>query len=238
MQKLDLSNVRFSKRDIEKGIRIPKYLTEELAYDLGVHIGDGSINLRKNRLNSTTITLSSNSNEIKYLKNVIKTREKLYNLNKYRIIKRNKERNLIYHSLALSTFYKSVFGIPWGKKLEIDAPEIIKNSKNLRIITSFIRGLVDTDFGVIRRVKYGKLYISIEGSSKSKKLIKSLSLFVKKLNIEHYNSYDIKSFDKRTNKTYTRNKIILNGFKRTNLFFKTIRPLNQKYKKEYGLEEI
>ncbi|MBI4894896.1 MAG: hypothetical protein HY831_00225 [Candidatus Aenigmarchaeota archaeon] len=53
---LDLSNVEFSKNDLRRRIRIPEILSEELAEDVGFHIGDGYMRSRKNK----------NDNEIKY----------------------------------------------------------------------------------------------------------------------------------------------------------------------------
>ena len=41
MKKFDLSKVEHSKNDIKLSIEIPKYLTEDLAYFLGFHVGDG-----------------------------------------------------------------------------------------------------------------------------------------------------------------------------------------------------
>src|SRR3989338_7210986 len=44
-RELDISTVEFSKRDKFFGIKIPKYLTPELAYETGIHIGDGHMNI-------------------------------------------------------------------------------------------------------------------------------------------------------------------------------------------------
>src|SRR3989344_2730834 len=41
--KLDLSKVCFSRNDIKFGIRVPKILDKELAYFIGIQIGDGSL---------------------------------------------------------------------------------------------------------------------------------------------------------------------------------------------------
>ena len=228
MTNLDLSMVIFSRKDKEKGIILPEYLTEELAEDIGIHIGDGSMYFKKGKIGADAITISSNNNEMDYLNYVIELKKKLYNLNKYRILYRNNERNLKFHSLAISTFYNSVFGLPIGSKDEVDIPHIIMQSKDNEILSSVIRGLTDTDFGLIKRIKYGKIYPTLEGSSKSKKLIDSLSILFKKLGIKHYTCKE-QIFDKRTKKIYTRNKIIINGFKRISFCFDIILPKNPKY---------
>lgn len=225
---LDLKGVKFSKRDVEKGTTIPEKLTPLLAEDVGIHIGDGSIDLRKNRRYSTTITHSSNACEVDYLNYVIGLKKKLYGLSKYNLVKKNNERNLIFNSLAISTFYTTVFQIPVGKKYEVDIPGIIKNSDDLDIIASFIRGLIDTDFGLIRRLKCGKVYPSLDGTSSSERLIVSLSFLLDKLDLKHY-MYTERQFDKRTNKTYTKYKIAMNGFSRVSSCFRVIKPRNSKY---------
>lgn len=232
MTKLDIFKIVFSKRDEEKDITIPKYLTPELAEDIGIHIGDGSMYSKKGSKNANAITISSNINEIDYLKYVIDIKKRLYNLNKYRILERNNERNLRFHSLAISTFYNTIFNLPIGKKDDIDIPELIKNSKDQEIIISFVRGIIDTDFGLSGKNRHGKIYPCLEGSSKSKKLIKSIANIFDKLNINYYLEYDVNRFDKRTNKITIINKIILNGFKRINLFFRIVQPKNSKYIKK------
>ncbi len=230
---LDLRGVKFSKRDTEKGIMIPKKLTPLLAEDIGIHIGDGSIDLRKDRMHSTTLTHSSNTYETDYLDYVIRLKKRLYNLNNYNVVKRNNERNLIFNSLAISTFYSTVFEIPIGKKSDIDIPAIIKNSDDSNVISSYIRGFVDTDFGLIKRIKYGKIHPSLDGTSSSERLIVSLSFLFDKLNIKHY-MYTERQFDKRTSKVYTRYKIAINGFSRISLCLKAIKPRNQKYIRKIG----
>ena len=225
MIRLDLSNVRFSKRDKEKGINIPQYLTPEIAEDIGIQVGDGSMYYKTSKKCADAITVSSNYKELDYLEYVVKLKTKLYNFGKHKLLERKNERNLKFHSEAISTFYNSVFNLPIGKKDNVDIPSIIKNSQDEQIIISFIRGMVDTDFGLIKRIKYGKVYPTLEGSSKSKKLIDSISLIFKRFGIKHYSCKE-QVFDKRNGKTYTRYKIIINGFKRISFCLDLIEPKN------------
>ncbi len=102
-------------------------------------------------------------------------------------------------------------------------------TKDMNLIISFVRGLVDTDFGLVIRNKYGKPYPTLEGSSSSKRLILSLSEIFDKLMIKHFISTDVKRFEKRTNKIYIINKIIISGYSRLNYFFNIIKPKNNKY---------
>jgi hypothetical protein len=47
--KIDLypEQIKYSWKDKQKGITLPKYLTEDLAYLIGVHIGAGFMNIYK-----------------------------------------------------------------------------------------------------------------------------------------------------------------------------------------------
>ena len=40
--KFDLSKVEFSRNDLRLEIKVPKKLTKELAYYIGIHVGDGT----------------------------------------------------------------------------------------------------------------------------------------------------------------------------------------------------
>ena len=42
---VDLSAINYSPKDVTREIHIPKYLDEELAFIIGIHLGDGNITL-------------------------------------------------------------------------------------------------------------------------------------------------------------------------------------------------
>jgi hypothetical protein len=44
----DISQISFSKKDLRKGIVLPHSLSPQLAEDIGVHIGDGAMNIFSN----------------------------------------------------------------------------------------------------------------------------------------------------------------------------------------------
>ena len=45
----NLSNIKFSKRDLAKDIILPQRMTEPLAEEIGLHVGDGSMNFYSGR---------------------------------------------------------------------------------------------------------------------------------------------------------------------------------------------
>lgn len=234
---LDLTNIEFSKRDIEKEIIIPTELTEELAEDIGIHIGDGSMYKCNKEKTGYELFYSCCSREEIYLKHIIDLKKRLYNLKKFRVRKINNELRLFFNSKVMAIFYNKVLGFPFGSKCKtVDIPDIIKNCKDKRIIIGCIRGILDTDFGLSAKHRYGRIYPVLEGSFASKPLVLSLSNLFDRLGLRYNLSLDCSKFDKRTNKVYTANKITISGYKRINQFFNTINSNNPRYSKK--LKEI
>ncbi len=227
----ELDKVQFSRKDRIKGIKIPTKLTNELAEDIGIHVGDGSLYKYNSGNLHYGFLYSGNVKEKEYIEHIIKLKKKLYDLSKIRKYMYGNELRFTFHSLALATFYSRVLGLPIGKKRFIDVPKIIKESTDEKIIASFLRGLIDTDFGLILRNQYGKIYPSLEGTSISKDLIISVSELFSRLNIPFSLSLDIRRFDKRTKKYYIINKIMIRGYKRINKVIRKIGFSNIKYKK-------
>ena len=119
--------------------------------------------------------------------------------------------------------------MPIGKKKDIDVPNIIKNCEDKKIIAAFLRGIVDTDFCLALRKTNKGYNPSLEGASASKNLILSLYKLFKKLGIDSSLELDTIRFDKRVNKYYKINKIIIR--KKTSLInsLKLIKSRNKKY---------
>lgn len=231
--KLDLTNIEFSKRDIEKGITIPTKLTEELAEDIGIHIGDGSMYKCNKEKTGYEFCYSANYDERLHFKHIIKLKKKLYNLKKFRVRKKGKELRFLFNSKVISLFYNRVFGFPFGSKCKtVDIPELIKNCKDKKVIIGCIRGILDTDFGLFIKHRYGTIYPVLEGSFASKPLVLSLSNLFDRLGLKYNVMLESKEFDKRTNKIYLSNNITISGYERINLFFNLIGFNNPKYHKK------
>ena len=147
----DLSQIKFSKKDLVKGIKIPAELTEDLAEDIGIHVGDGSLYSHGKPYGPYEFSYSGNILEKEYMDHIVKLKKKLYNINKIRKYIYKNELRVNFNSLAIATFYSKIVGLPIGKKKDIDVPDIIKNCSDKKITAAFLRGLIDTDFGLIAR---------------------------------------------------------------------------------------
>ena len=158
---LDLSRVGFSRRDIQKGLVLPVRLTLELAEDLGIMTGDGSLNSK--RKHDYEIVCSGDAeDEVDYYINYVSPLKcKLFNAKiQPRLInpKRQNEFGIRLWSKAIFNFYTQLFDFPAGKKeCLIGVPHMIKESDE-QTQASFIKGLFDTDGSLTFRKKNSDVY--------------------------------------------------------------------------------
>ncbi len=226
--KLDLSCIRYSKIDFKKGITIPEYLTPKLAEDVGIHIGDGSLYWCNKKKVSTEFFYSSHIEEESYRQYLLSLKRYLYNLPDFRRYRKGNEIQIRFCSLAITTFYNKVFGLPIGKKSQIATiPDIIFESKNKEIISSCLRGIVDTDFHF--RIKASNGYPQLYASFSSKKLVEDLSFLFNKLKIKNTVTFDVKSFDKRFNRYDNKHQIYISGYERVGSYLTKVGFNNPKH---------
>lgn len=230
--KLDISNVRYSKRDIEKGIKIPTNLCEELAEDRGIHIGDGSLHRCNSQKSSMMFSYSGNILEKEYINHIFQLKKKLYNVNRVNQYIYGNEIRIRFHSLAIATFYSNTLGIPIGSKKDFAIPSVIENCNDKKIISAFLKGIIDTDFGLIVRTKYGKIYPSLVGNFANINLVLSLKDLFEKLGIECFVEERVKTYHKKVNKYYIGSRINLNGYERVSKWLNLIGFNNPKYNKK------
>jgi len=176
---LILNDIHPSHRDLKKNLKLPKTLNENLAEEIGIHIGDGTLIKSKNYF----AVRGNVNNEYEYYKshicNLYKT---LYNFAP-RIFIRGSICGFEISSSMIFQFKTKILGIPCGKKSHIiDIPNIIKESKNERIIGACLRGIFDSD-GCIYFAKKGT-YPRIIIDSQSQRLIKTITFFLKKIGFE------------------------------------------------------
>ncbi len=217
--KLDLSKVQFSHNDERLGINVPKCLTEDLAYFMGVHVGDGYMSIQK-RKSAIDYRIEYNGHAVNekawykhFLKPLIK---KLFNKNVPVCTSRVKCVMIGFRSKAILTFLNSTCGIQLSPKKNIDVPEIIKKSKN-SIKAAFLRGLVDTDGSLVFKKKGKRPTVDIATGSIS--LFNSVQKLLDDLKIEYYpNTYH--GIRKRTHTTLY--KVQINGKPRLRKWMKII----------------
>ena len=176
----DTSKIELSRYDKIKKLRFPKRLTPELAEEIGMSIGDGFLSNRRNEYR-----LKGNKNEKGYYDLFIKPLyKKLFNLD---LNVREYETTYGFEiaSKGFWTFKNKILGIPSGRKDNITVPNIVKVN-DINILTSFVRGLFDTDGSVSFSSRYGykNYYPTISISFKSKKLVVELMEILQMLGLE------------------------------------------------------
>ncbi len=216
----NLSKVEMSKNDIRVGIKLPKYLTKELAEFIGIMVGDGHLGFYlANKTNAPRrcpnyeIRISGNVKEIKYLEYVRNLFYSLFNIEMYL----NKDTNpgalvLRKHSRGIVQFLNRICELPLNNKSNISRiPSIIKKA-DAQFKYAFLRGLADTDFSVTfkNRIKRGHTYPVIKASFKSKSLVLDLEDLFKEIGFRYSVCYDCVQKDKRF-ATVTMHSIYLNG---------------------------
>ncbi|RLG12232.1 hypothetical protein DRN73_03135 [Candidatus Pacearchaeota archaeon] len=218
MDKIDLSIF-----DKKRKLKIPKKINEDLAEEVGIHVGDGSMNIYNK---SYVYSLEGHIiDDRKYFLNHISPLfKRLYNLN-IRLRERKSAGVFGFQvgSKGLINF-KSNLGLPLGSKEGIEIPRVILNS-NKKILAGFIRGLFDTDGGIYLEKKYKKFYPRIQLVNKSLNLMKQ----VKKILTEVF-EFNLSS---RIEDKYCR--LIIRGDKNFKKWMKIIGTNNPKNVKKYKL---
>lgn len=171
---LNLNEIKFSKTDRVKNIRLPTEITKELAEETGIHLGDGCM-LDKRKY----FSVKCNKKEEKYIANhIFPLYKKIYNIN-LKPSRRHNVSGFEIYSNSICEFKNKVLGIPYGKKInKIEIPEKVLATKNKDIYYAIIRGMFDTDGCVYLRYKR---YPIISITIKSKKLINQLKHMLDKL---------------------------------------------------------
>ena len=183
---LDLSKVEFSHNDKRLGIKVPTELTEDLAYFMGVHVGDGYMKIQK-RKSAIDYKLQYSGhfiNEYAWYQFILSPLiNKLFNKENYLKKSNSNSVSICFRSKAILTFMHHACGIQLSPKKNIDVPEIIKNA-NLSIKAAFIRGLVDTEGSLV--FKNSGRNPTIDISTSSKALYDTLQELISELGIGFY----------------------------------------------------
>ena len=226
--KLNISKVEFSKTDIKNNLKIPSTLTSELSYLIGIHVGDGTMNIyrRKDGFNSHPISYSGHLIDEKdfHIKIIKPLFKKLFNKRisfRYDRRKNHSCINSYTNSKGIITFLNRVVGIPLGPKKDINIPEIIKES-NRKIKKEFLKGLGDTEFSLVFKKRYRDkhYYPVISLSTQSKNLQKDVIEILRELEFNPWHISEYPTY--RNGKQLFTNQINLNGLGNLNLWMKEI----------------
>ena len=212
----DNSIIDLSTYDKSKKLKLPKKLTPDLAEEIGIHVGDGFLSRRRNEYR-----LKGNKNDEKeYYNNFIKPLyKKLYNLD-VNIKEYETTYGFELRSRGFWIFKNKILKIPAGRKDNMKVPEVIKVN-DIGILTSFIRGVFDTDGSVSFISKYGfnNYYPTISIAMLSEDLIKGISEILQMLGLKP-NTYK----DKRGYSS-----ININGYQRLKKYLELIGSNNPKH---------
>ncbi len=221
----DLSCVKFSENDRRNSIKIPTQMCEKLAEEIGMHIGDGSMNIYSGKCLFSLRGHKTDDCEY-YNNHVVSIYRDLYNIN----VKIRKWPDVVgfqKSSTSLITFKHEIIGLPLGNKGDLTIPEIMINDK--KFAASCLRGIFDTDGCVYLEPKPSGLYPRIEISSTSKLLIDQIKYLLD--NILKIDS-SVWISRKENGKWKNVNRISVRGRKNAYEWIKLIGSSNPKHKRK------
>jgi hypothetical protein len=214
-------------------LKIPKQLSEELAEEVGIHIGDGSMNLyvSKGKRHWGYIFSSHLKDDKEYRKYVKTLMKKLYNITPYERSRENG--SMIGYYRKELVLFKKILGLPMGKKDNIKIPQWVM--KNESFCKSCVRGIMDTDGCITFRKPFKKnkrSYPTLKITNKSKLLIEQLNEIFLQFGLK---PSIYKEKGKRRNKIHIRYNVNLNGVKNLDKYLKLFGFSNLKHIKKYDV---
>ncbi len=223
--RFNLSSVKYGINDIKKDIRIPKKMTEELAEEIGWHVGDGSMNYYSNK-GLYQLRGHLKDDRLHYLDYISNHYKKLYNLEP-------NIRNMVSTGVlgfqiwsdAIVSFKHCVIGLPLGKKGNIQIPESVLKKK---YFFAFVRGLFDTDGSIYFENKRGKPYPRIDIKTTSEALANGV---YSRLMMYGINAciYEYKRIEKNWNNLFS---VIIRGYPNITKWMDKIGTSNPKHRKK------
>lgn len=185
-------NIVFSEFDLRTGVRVPQLDDELLAYETGVHIGDGSLQIIEGGTHSSRYFGHSEDDWIFYSEIMPRIVKKLYN----KEVKPTKRKDaktctLSICSMAVTTFKQNIVGLPAGNKNKmLEIPKTIK--KDEKNLSSLVRGIADTDFSLFFHKKNGRyMDPEISCTMSNKALIQDIQKILENLGFTISSNYDV-----------------------------------------------
>lgn len=211
-------------------IKIPSKLDSDLAEVCGIHIGDGHLGWRKHK-HEYLIPWSVNLTDDKeyfdfHVKDLWK---KVFNIDLDFRSKSDNVYELRVYSKKLALFFNEFLELPFGSKTEkIRIPSIVKEaSDNIRI--ACLRGIIDTDFYLIKDRKY----VELGAWFASKVLILDLYDEFKKLGFLPTIRTDVRYYNSSAKKMLIRHQIRIRKKVDVQRWFELIGTNNPKIYKRY-----
>ncbi len=235
--KFDLTSVEMSRNDLRRGLRLPDALTEELAEDIGIMVGDGHIGIHKvpGSVNYQICVSGNAVSDYEYLSGYVwHLKKELYNLEfpLHLTGKLKTEIRLQIFSKGLVDFYTRQIGLPLGKKTSIRVPKaILQGTENIK--RAFLRGFAETDGGLtFRWQKRGGFYPRLKMISSSRKLIEDVTVLLADLGFVYSVCYDVHTTHSKTGLEQISHEVWLNGRKSIERWLEQIGFRNPKNKEK------
>lgn len=229
-------NIVFSDSDVKTNVKIPKLDDELLAYETGVHIGDGSLQIVEGGTHSVRYFGHAEDDWLFYSEVMPAIVKRLY----HKEVKPTKRRDaktctLSVCSKAIATFKHRVVGLPNGNKNQMNGiPVTVKRKRKLLI--NCIRGIADTDFTLFFHKKNGR-YIDPEISCtmSNKKVVQDIEKTLRDLGFSVSVRYNIGR--ERNGKRHTEHVLKICGGNQLRRWMKTIGFWNPKHKTKFKIWE-
>ncbi len=228
--RLNTSEIELSKQDIKRGLRLPSEMSQSLAEDIGIMVGDGHIGeyLSSDRKEYQIMVSGDAKTDKDYILNYVKKLKKdLFNLDipHYFVGTNKSELRLKICSKGMVQFYKQIIGLPMNRKSAIRIPSLFWNKQEY--LGHFLRGLFDTDFSI--NFKKVEKYPVIQAKMCSRELIVDCQKALSVLGIKANTYLDIKETHCVTGNDYVTNYLCVNGRKNLQTWMERIGSSNSKH---------
>lgn len=177
------NDYKFSKIDLGRGLKLPNRMSSDLSELIGIHFGDGNMDNRYN--NTYRILYACNIAESSYARHILSLFNRLFNIRlKLNVYPNKSYIALTLYSKTLCQYFNQVLGIPYGPKNDLHIPKIIL--QNPLFLSSFIRGVFDTDGCFTVQKDCGYIYQLVKITNKNKDFVFELSKALASLGIPSF----------------------------------------------------
>jgi len=224
---------------VKSTLTLPKNIDSLLAEEIGLHLGDGSMNYYDGK---GFYQLRGHITEDRphYETRIKPLYKRLFGIDlSLREMPSTRVFGFQIWSTELVNYKSKVLGLPLGKKYDFAIPAVILENDELS--KNFLRGYYDTDGCLYLENKRGKLYPRVEFSSISKTFSNQLADVLTRLGYRHY----FYKLDRKSLGWEDIYRIIIRGEPMTEKWFNEIKPKNPKHlakfelvKREIGPAEI
>lgn len=189
--------MKYSKFDKRHNVKTPRLSSQLLAYETGVHIGDGSLQIIDKKTHSIRYFGHSDDDWLYFSRVLPEIIKRLYNKDVKPLKRKNTKKCVLSICSKKIALFKKSIGLPVGNKIILkDLPDFIKKDKELLI--NCLRGIADTDFTLTFNKNHKSLhpYPEISCVMSNKDLIISLHKHLKEIGLHFNLKTDVKRIRK------------------------------------------